>query len=133
MRGEKTLNKTEEMKDFFNECITKDLINSEDLAINYMKVAKDYIEELERAKGIKEALELANMTVKDFVYFKHKVEELETKEQNLREKLEERKKQNNNRYGKSIDDDEFPEMYEYSGQVQEDDYILEILKGEKEC
>lgn len=41
------MNKTEEMKEFFNECIIKDLINSEDLAINYMKVAKDYIEQLE--------------------------------------------------------------------------------------
>lgn len=89
-------------------------------------------EKLESAKGIKEALELANMSVKDFVYFKHRAEELEAKEQKLIEKLEERKKKNNNRYGQSIDDDEFPEMYEYSGQVQEDDYILKILKGEKE-
>lgn len=46
-------------------------------------------EKLESAKGIKEALELANMSVKDFVYFKHRAEELESKEQKLIEKLKE--------------------------------------------
>lgn len=64
--------------------------------------------------------------------WKNRYYKTKEKEQNLIEKLEERRKQNNNRYGQSIDDDEFLEMYEYSGQVQEDDYILEILKGEKE-
>lgn len=57
-------------------------------------------------------------------------EQLESDKQKLIEKLEKRKKQNNNRYGESIDNDEFPEMYEYSGQVKEDEYILSILKGE---
>lgn len=64
--------------------------------------------------------------------WKNRYYKTKEKEQNLIEKLEERRKQNNNRYGQSIDDDEFLEMYEYSGQVQEDDYILKILKGEKE-
>lgn len=40
----------EYMKKFFNECITKDLINSEDLAIRFMSVALKYIEQLEADK-----------------------------------------------------------------------------------
>lgn len=59
-----------------------------------------------------------------------KIDLLESDKQKLIEKLEKRRKQNNNRYGQAIDNDEFPEMYEYDGQVQEDDYILSILKGE---
>lgn len=60
-----------------------------------------------------------------------KIKQLETKEQKLIEKLEKRRKQNNNRYGQAIDSDDFPEMYEYSGQVKEDDYILSMIKGEE--
>lgn len=37
----------EYMKKFFNESITKDLINSEDLAIRFMSVALEYIDQLE--------------------------------------------------------------------------------------
>ena len=47
----------------------------------------------------------------------------------LIEKLEKRRKQNNNKYGRAIDNDDFPEMYEYSGQMEEDDYLLSIVKG----
>lgn len=57
--------------------------------------------------------------------------ELKEDKQKLIDKLEKRRKQNNDRYGMAIDNDEFPEMYEYSGQVKEDEYILKILKGEK--
>ena len=39
-----------EMKDYFNECITKDTVYEEDLTINYMKIAKEYIEQLESDK-----------------------------------------------------------------------------------
>lgn len=62
----------------------------------------------------------------------YRYDQLESNHQKLIEKLEERRKKNNNRYGQAIDDDEFPEMYEYRGVVTEDDYILKILKGEKE-
>lgn len=37
----------ENMKAFFNECITKDTIYEEDLTISFIKVAKEYIEQLE--------------------------------------------------------------------------------------
>lgn len=57
------------------------------------------------------------------------IDQLESDKQKLIEKLEKRRKQNNNKYGRAIDNDEFPEMYEYSGQVEEDDYLLSIVKG----
>ena len=60
-----------------------------------------------------------------------KIDKLEQAKQKIIDKLEKRRKLNNDRYGQSIDNDEFPEMYEHSGQVQEDDYILSLLKGEK--
>ena len=63
-------------------------------------------------------------------YYEKQIEQLESDKQKLIEKLEKRRKQNNDRYGIAIDNDEFPEMYEYSGQVEEDDHILKILKGE---
>ena len=40
----------EEMKDYFNECITKDTVYEEDLTINYMKIATEYIDQLELDK-----------------------------------------------------------------------------------
>lgn len=57
------------------------------------------------------------------------IDQLESDKQKLIEKLEKRRKQNNNKYDRAIDNDEFPEMYEYSGQVEEDDYLLSIVKG----
>lgn len=39
-----------EMKDYFNECITKDTVYEEDLTINYMKIATEYIDQLESDK-----------------------------------------------------------------------------------
>ena len=57
------------------------------------------------------------------------IDQLESDKQKLIEKLEKRRKQNNNKYGRAKDNDEFPEMYEYSGQVEEDDYLLSIVKG----
>ena len=44
------------------------------------------------------------------------------------EKMEKRRDKNNTRYGQSIEDDEFPEMYNYGGQVEEDNYILNLMK-----
>lgn len=43
--------------------------------------------------------------------------------------LEERKKQNDNKYGQAIDNNKLPEMYEFHGRIKEDNYILSILKG----
>lgn len=57
------------------------------------------------------------------------INQLESDKQKLIEKLEKRRKRNNDKYGRAIDTDEFPEMYEYSGQVEEDDYLLSIVKG----
>lgn len=63
--------------------------------------------------------------------YREKSRKLEIEKADIIEKLEKRKNQNNQRYGQAIDNDEFPEMYEYKGQVREDDYILSILKGAK--
>ena len=57
-----------------------------------------------------------------------KSRKLEIEKADIIEKLEKRKNQNNQRYGQAIDNDDFPEMYEYEGQVEEDNYILSILK-----
>ena len=53
------------------------------------------------------------------------------REKKLIEKLEERRKLNNDIYGQAIDNCHIEDMYEYSGMVREDDYLLEIAKGEK--
>lgn len=58
-------------------------------------------------------------------------DQLESDKQKLIEKLEKRMKLNNEKYGQVIDEDEPLEMYEYSAKVEEDKYILKILKGEK--
>ena len=58
-----------------------------------------------------------------------RTEQLESDKQKLIEKLEGRKIQNNKRYCKAIDEEEFPEMYEFEGMLKEDKYILSILKG----
>ena len=57
-----------------------------------------------------------------------KSRKVEIEKADIIEKLEKRKNQNNQRYGQAIDNDDFPEMYEYEGQVEEDNYILSILK-----
>lgn len=40
--------KIKEMKCYFNECIIKDTVYEEDLTISFMKIAKEYIEQLEK-------------------------------------------------------------------------------------
>jgi hypothetical protein len=35
------------MKEYFNECVIKDHIFEEDLTLNFIKIAKKYIEQLE--------------------------------------------------------------------------------------
>lgn len=83
-------------------------------------------------KGYGTLEDIAKLKYCNFKIISNYIEQLETDKQKLIEKLEERRKQNNNRYGQAIDNEYFEEMYEYSGQVHEDDYILEILKGENE-
>lgn len=57
------------------------------------------------------------------------IKELESDKQKLIDKLEERKEQNDNKYGQAIDNNKLPEMYEFHGRIKEDNYILSILKG----
>ena len=59
------------------------------------------------------------------------IDKLESDKQKLIEKLEKRITLNNKKYEQVIDEDEPLEMYEYSAKVEEDKYILKILKGEK--
>lgn len=48
----------ENMKRYFNECIIKDTVYEEDLTLNFIEVAKKYIEELEtREQKLIEKLE----------------------------------------------------------------------------
>ena len=64
-------------------------------------------------------------------YYEKQIEQLESDKQKLIEKLEERRKLNNDTYGQAIDNCHIEDMYEYSGMVREDDYLLKILRGEK--
>lgn len=74
-------------------------------------------------------VEIATKTILKYI------EQLESDRQKLIEKLEERKKQNDNKYGQAIDNNKLPEMYEMyeiyeiHGRMKEDNYILSILKG----
>ena len=81
----------------------------------------EYIEQLEKSDTSKE---------QSSINYYNEVKALKEDKQKLIDKLEKRRKQNNDRYGMAIDNDEFPEMYKYSGQVEEDEYILKIVKGE---
>lgn len=47
---------------------------------------------------------------------------------NFIDKLKARRQYNNKKYEQAIDQDEFPEMYEYGAQLDEDNYILKILE-----
>lgn len=38
----------ENVKKYFDECISKDTVYEEDLTLNYLKIAREYIKELER-------------------------------------------------------------------------------------
>ena len=42
-----------EMKDYFNECLKKDIVYEEDLTLSFIKVAQEYIQQLESEKQIK--------------------------------------------------------------------------------
>ena len=56
----------EDMKKYFNECIVKDHIFEEDFTINFMKVAKEYIDQLEETVKRLEFQDNANKMVHDY-------------------------------------------------------------------
>lgn len=88
----------------------------------WARYLKWYIEQLEHKIQVKdEAIKEQGQVIKDMCSEKKEVIE----------KMEKRRDKNNTRYGQSIEDDEFPEMYNYGGQVEEDNYILKLLKGAK--
>lgn len=107
----------------------KNKINLKDRTKYAIEKSKNIIKEHKEEKG---DCSIEVSLAYDMQYVEEYIEQLESDKQKLIEKLEERKNKNNNRYCQSIDNDEFPEMYEYGAYVEEDDYILSILKGEKE-
>ena len=58
------------------------------------------------------------------------IEQLETREQKLIEKLEERRKANQEEYDETLYNAHIEETNELKGKLLEDNYILKILKGE---
>lgn len=48
----------------------------------------------------------------------------------LRNKIEVRREHNNEKYKQAIEENEFDDMYRYDGKIAEDDYILNLLKGD---
>ncbi len=137
----------EYMKKFFNESITKDLINSEDLAIRFMSVALEYIDQLETkldelGKGQQTLINSRKKWKNRYYKEKRRRKEadrsvwqiyldyqdigkmyfdLDEKGQKLIEKLEKIKY--------DLEYDRRMNNYSYLSDIQE---ILSILKGEKE-
>ena len=68
-----------------NKQVAKFLLN----CINSSEQLETKIKDLENIKDMKEAIELANMNIKDFVYFKYRYKQLESNNKKLIEKLEE--------------------------------------------
>ncbi len=60
--------------------------------INNIKTFLQYIQELEEIRGMKEAIELAGMDIKDLVKFKYENERLKNKANQLEQENEELKK-----------------------------------------
>lgn len=137
----------EYMKKFFNESITKDLINSEDLAIRFMSVALEYIDQLETkidelGKGQQTLINSRKKWKNRYYKEKRRRKEadrsvwqiyldyqdigkmyfdLDEKGQKLIEKLEKIKY--------DLEYDRRMDKYSYLSDIQE---ILSILKGEKD-
>lgn len=99
-----------------NKQVAKFLLN----CINSSEQLETKIKDLENIKDIKEAIELANMNIKDFVYFKYRYKQLESNNKKLIDKLEEDKRKWQEFHNR------VPEVPEYI------DYILPFVKGEKE-
>lgn len=103
----------EYMKKFFNESITKDLINSEDLAIRFMSVALEYIDQLESDKQkLIELLEKANKEDTDTVKYYEKQRRLTT----------------DDFYKKSYQ----TQIHKANSRREVRKHILEIVKGENQ-
>lgn len=103
-----------------NKQVAKFLLN----CINSSEQLETKIKDLENIKDMKEAIELANMNIKDFVYFKYRNEQLESNNKKLIEKLEECAES----YYTLNEDEEYVRNKEVEEFAQE---ILEIAKGEK--
>lgn len=69
----------ENMKKYFNECILKDTTYEEDLTLNYIKIAREYIKQLEtrEQKLIKKLEETRNNLEKDgFIGYADEMQEV---------------------------------------------------------
>lgn len=105
----------ENMKKYFNECIEKDTIHEEDLTLNFIKTAREYIEQLET--------EIAN-----HVYWEstpvNEIKKMYIPKDKIREKIEE-----NNKLIEECKEDE-----EHCGEIylyEHDNKILKELLEEK--
>lgn len=104
-----------------NKQVTKFLLN----CINSSEQLETKIKDLENIKDMKEAIELANMNIKDFVYFKYRYKQLESNNKKLIEKLEEDNKKAKQGFKATLS------SYEH-GIMDYSQEILDIVKGEKE-
>ncbi len=87
-----------EMKKYFNECITRDGIFEEDFTLNFIKIAKEYIDELEAKLYLctpeipqhnhKECISYVDLIEKN-VKLEKQINKLKSREQKLIEILEE--------------------------------------------
>lgn len=101
----------EEMKDYFNECIIKDTVYEEDLTISFIKIAKEYIDQLES-----DNYEQNNM-INGYIDERQKL--IENIEGRIKEYKE--KSGGNTYHIQSI----------INAEIRELDWVLSILKGEK--
>lgn len=113
-------------KDF--RCLTsteKALLENNNKIKQYIKQLETKTKDLENIKDMKKAIELANMSIIDFVYFKYKNEQLESNNKKLIEKLEEEHIKAKTKYSNTLS------PYQY-GRLDVIEEILKIAKGEKE-
>ncbi len=120
-----------EMKKYFNECITRDGIFEEDFTLNFIKIAKEYIDELE-AKLYLCTPEIPQNNhgkylsyvdlIEKIVKLEKQINKLKSREQKLIKKLEEDIKENNFKETECLED---------KGRYYHAQEILKILKGEK--
>lgn len=110
------------MKKYFDECITKDHIFEEGFTIDYIKTAKEYIEELEKEQEISnKALDVITSLLNQNTDDKQKlIEKLEIDIEGL-ELL----------HDNYIDANVLEGTYETLGRLSYAKQLLEILKGEK--
>lgn len=135
---------TENMKAYFNECITKDAVYEDDLTLSFMKIAIEYIEQLE--SEYTEELNERYCYEEEYKIYIDRVQELErelNKENNRCAKLAIENKEMQSREQKLTKllleyKKELTEELKYNFTKKEArvqliliDTILEIVKGEK--